>query len=99
MLFVMELKLDLEGLTEKVIKYMTRKCIWSHGFIRYNILKKMIKFITKLNNNYELRKLFLFMVDNEVFLKKKTNVRSYLYKFKNPNQPEVINKTITITFN
>ena len=95
----MELKLDLKGLTEKVFNYMTRKQIWTHGFIRYNILKKMIKFITKINNNYELRKLFLFMVENEVFLKRKTNVRSYLYKFKNPNLPEVINKTITINFN
>ena len=49
----MELKLDLKGLTEKVFNYMTRKQIWTHGFIRYNILKKMIKFITKINNNYE----------------------------------------------
>ena len=95
----MELKLDLQLLTEKVKAYMNRKEVWSHGFIRYNILKKMIKFITKLNNNYELRKLFLYMVENDVFLKRKTNVRSYLYKFKNPNLPEVINKTITINFN
>ena len=56
----MEIKLDLEGLTEKVVKYMTRKAIWSHGFIRYNILKKMIGFICKLENNYEIRKLFLY---------------------------------------
>ena len=95
----MELKLDLESHKDKVIKYMVRKEIWSHGFIRYNILKKMIKFITKINNNYELRKLFLYMLDKEVFLKRKTNVRSYLYKFKNPNLPEVVQKTITINFN
>ena len=95
----MELKLDLESHKEKVIKYMIRKEIWTHGFIRYNILKKMIKFITKINNNYELRKLFLYMLEKEVFLKRKTNVRSYLYKFKNPNLPEIVTKTITINFN
>lgn len=95
----MELKLDLNGLTEKVFNYMKRKQIWSHGFIRYNILKKMIGFITKLENNYEIRKLFLYMVENGIFLKRKTNVRSYLYKFKNPNIPEVIKKNITIDFN
>ncbi len=95
----MELKLDLESHKDKVIKYMVRKEIWSHGFIRYNILKKMIKFITKINNNYELRKLFLYMLEKEIFLKRKTNVRSYLYKFKNPNIPEIVQKTITINFN
>ncbi len=95
----MELKLDLESHKDKVIKYMIRKEIWSHGFIRYNILKKMIKFITKINNNYELRKLFLYMLEKEIFLKRKTNVRSYLYKFKNPNIPEILQKTITINFN
>ena len=95
----MELKLDLEGHKEKVIKYMSRKEIWSHGFIRYNILKKMIAFITKIKNNYELRKLFLYLVDENIFIKQKTNVRSYLYKFTNPNEPKIENKIITITFN
>ncbi len=94
----MELKLDLQAHKEKVVKYMTRTQIWSHGFIRYNILKKMIAFITKLKNNYEIRKLFIYLVDQRVFLKQKTTVRSYLYKFYNPNEPQVESKTITITF-
>ncbi len=37
----MELKLDLQLLTEKVKAYMNRKEVWSHGFISYNILKKI----------------------------------------------------------
>ena len=94
----MELKLDLEAHKEKVVKYMTRKQIWTHGYIRYNILKKMIAFITKLKNNYEIRKLFLYLVENNVFLKQKTKVRSYLYKFYNPNEPIIKNKKIIINF-
>jgi hypothetical protein len=94
----MELKLNLEALKEKVVKYMTRKQIWTHGYIRYNILKKMISFITKLKNNYEIRKLFIYLVEQKVFLKQKTKVRSYLYKFYNPNEPIVESKTITLTF-
>ena len=95
----MELKLDLQSHKEKVVKYMKRKEIWSHGYIRYNILKKMIRFITKLTNNYEIRKVFLYLLDEGVFLKQKTKVKSYLYKFKNDNEIIVKDKKITISFN
>ena len=94
----MEIKLDLLFYKDKVVKYLTRKEIWSHGFLRYNLFKKMIKHITKLNNNYELRVLFLYLVSEGVFLKKKTNVRSYLYYFVNPNSPKITPRNITITF-
>ena len=78
---------------------MKRKEIWTHGYIRYNILKKMIKFITKLKNNYEIRKVFLYLVEEGIFLKQKTKVKSYLYKFKNDNEITVNDKAITISFN
>ena len=94
----MELKLDLEFYKEKVVKYLNRKQVWSHGFLRYNLFKKMIKHITKLNNNYELRVLFLYLVAEGIFLKKKTNVRSYLYYYVNPTTPKIIPKNTTITF-
>ena len=94
----MELKLDLEFYKEKVVKYLNRKMVWTHGFLRYNLFKKMIKHITKLNNNYELRVLFLYLVEEGVFLKKKTNVRSYLYYFVNPSTPKITPRNTTITF-
>ena len=98
----MELTLNetkLKNYKEKVIAYMKRKEIWTHGYIRYSLFKKMIQHITKINNNYELRKLFLYLVDEGVFLKKKTKVRSYIYKFANPNIPKIKSKIITISFN
>ena len=68
------------------------------GFLRYNLFKKMIKHISKLNNNYELRVLFLYLVSEGIFIKKKTNVRSYLYYYVNPTTPKIIPKNTTITF-
>tara|TARA_R110000822_G_scaffold213446_1_gene348682 strand:+ start:115 stop:402 length:288 start_codon:yes stop_codon:yes gene_type:complete len=94
----MEVKINLLTNKSKVIKYLTRKEVWVHGFLRYNQLKKMISHITKINSNYELRRLFLYLVEEGVFIKKKNSVRSYMYMFKNPNSPRVENKTIVITF-
>ena len=39
----MELKLDLEFYKEKVVKYLNRKMVWTHGFLRYNLFKKQRK--------------------------------------------------------
>jgi len=94
----MELKLILPKQKNHVVKYLMRKEAWKYGFLRYNLFKKMIKHIIKINNNYEIRRLFLYLVEEDIFIKKKTNVRSYMYMFKNPNSPRVINKTITISF-
>ena len=94
----MELKLILPKQKQKVVKYLTRKEAWNYGFLRYNLFKKMIRHIIKSNNNYEIRRLFLYLVNENVFIKQKTTVRSYMYMFKNPNAPRVENKIITITF-
>ena len=94
----MLIKSDLPLLEEKILKYFNRKEVWSYGYIRYNIFKKIILHITKISNNYDLRKIFLYLLDQDLFIKKKNNVRSYMYLFKNPNAPRVENKTITISF-
>mgnify|MGYP003677407450 FL=1 len=94
----MLVKSDLPPLKEKILKYFNRKEVWSYEFIRYNIFKKIISHITKISNNYDLRKIFLYLLDQDLFLKKKTKVRSYLYKFKNPNKPKITTKSTTITF-
>lgn len=97
----MELTLTKEKFIEykvKVVAYMERKELWSHNYIRYNLFKKMISHITKITNNYELRQIFLFLVSEGVFLKRKTEVRSYIYKFVNPSTPKIQPRQITITF-
>ena len=67
----MLVKSDLPPLKEKILKYFNRKEVWSYEFIRYNIFKKIISHITKISNNYDLRKIFLYLLDQDLFLKKK----------------------------
>ena len=44
----MEVKINLLTNKSKVIKYLTRKEVWVHGFLRYNQLKKMISHIVSV---------------------------------------------------
>jgi len=67
----MELKLILPKQKNHVVKYLMRKEAWKYGFLRYNLFKKMIKHIIKINNNYEIRRLFLYLVEEDIFIKKK----------------------------
>tara|TARA_R110001632_G_scaffold72816_4_gene168032 strand:- start:1619 stop:1906 length:288 start_codon:yes stop_codon:yes gene_type:complete len=94
----MDSKTDLEKQKKKIVKYLTRKEFWSHGYLKYNLLKRKIGFITKTENNYELRKLILYLVDEDIFIKKKTKVRSYLYQFPNPNRIIMTQTPILISF-
>lgn len=84
--------------TEKVINYLNKKQIWNSGFIRYSIFRKIIGYVCNVKTTYLIRKIFLHMVDKQLFIKQKTDKRSYLYKYKNPNEMKKTNKIITITF-
>jgi len=83
---------------QKVVKYLKRKQANKWGFIRYSIFRKLITFVTGYSRLYYIRKIFLYLVENEYFIKKKTDKRSYLYKFKSSKETNVITKEITITF-
>ena len=83
---------------QKVVKYLKRKQAWKWQFIRYSIFRKLITFVTGYSRLYYIRKIFLYLVENEYFIKKKTDKRSYLYKFKSNKETNVINKKITVTF-
>ena len=92
-------RIDFPKQSEKIIAYLTKKKAWEFDFIKYSQIKKTIMFITKIKKTYIIRKLFLQLVDDKIFLKKKNkNVKSYLYKFKNNNEANIKKKTITITF-
>ena len=82
----------------KVKNYLNKKQAWQYGYIRYSIFRKMIRHVTGHNKLYFIRKIFIQMTNENLFNKKKTNKRSYLYKFINPNDVKIENKTITITF-
>ena len=81
-----------------VVKYLKRKQAWKWQFIRYSIFRKLITFVTGYSRLYYIRKIFLYMVENEYFIKEKTDKRSYLYKFKSNKETNVINKKIVVTF-
>jgi len=81
-----------------VVKYLKRKQAHKWGYIRYSIFRKLITHVTGYSRLYYIRKIFLYMVENEYFIKEKTDKRSYLYKFKSNKETNVINKEITITF-
>ena len=81
-----------------VVKYLNRKEAWKWQFIRYSIFRKLITFVTGFTRLYYIRKIFLYMVDHEYFIKKKTEKKSYNYKFKNNNEINVITKQIIISF-
>jgi len=92
------LKINVESEAKKVINYLLNKQAHNLGFIRYSLFKKMIVYITKIKSLYQIRKIFLNLVDKKIFIKKKTDKKSYLYKFYNPNEAKVEKKSITITF-
>tara|TARA_R110000772_G_scaffold83360_1_gene176385 strand:+ start:1083 stop:1370 length:288 start_codon:yes stop_codon:yes gene_type:complete len=92
-------KINLEVAITKITNYLIKKQAWDYNYIKYSQIKKMISYITKIKKTYILRKIFLSMVDQEIFNKKKNNgVKSYLYKFKNPYNASIKSKETTITF-
>ena len=91
-------KQNLNKDSDKVIEYLNKKSIWNSGFIRYSIFRKIISYVCNIKTTYLIRKIFLHLIEQQLFIKKKTTKRSYLYKYKNPNEMNKINKTITITF-
>jgi len=89
---------NLQPYIKKIVNYLIKKKVWEHGYVKYSTLKRMIIYITKLERQYIIRKLFITLVDDGVFIKRKNLCRSYNYKFKNPNEIKSITKQITITF-
>ena len=92
-------KLNIDRETDKIIEYYTKKKAWDYGYIKYSIVKQSIKHVTGINKIYLIRKIFLYMIEQGIFIKKQNKlVKSYLYKFKNPNNLKKEQKIITINF-
>ena len=92
------MKINIQREADKISLYLTKKEAWKYGYIRYSQFKNIIIHITKIKSTYLLRKLFLYLVDTGIFIKRKNLVRSYLYKFDNKNEPKIIKRTVTIDF-
>ena len=92
-------KINIEVAITKITNYLIKKSAWDYGYVKYSQIKKTISYITKIKKTYILRKIFLQMVDQGIFNKKQnTNIKSYLYKFKNPYNTSIESKETTITF-
>lgn len=94
--YMITINVDKE--VDKVKTYLNKKEAWQYGYIRYSIFRKMIVHITRHKKLYFIRKIFLKMIDLNLFIKEKTDKKSYLYKYRNPNEARVESKQITITF-
>tara|TARA_R110001606_G_scaffold216877_2_gene364796 strand:- start:870 stop:1151 length:282 start_codon:yes stop_codon:yes gene_type:complete len=92
------ISIDVDAEVIKVTKYLDKKQAWDYGYIRYSVYRKMIVNITKHTKLYFIRKIFLKMIELNLFIKQKTNKRSYMYKYRNPNEAKVETKSITINF-
>ena len=89
----------LDSYSKKVIRYLKSKDLDSFGYIKYSYFKRLITHVTSNPNNYELRKIFLYLVEKDYIIKKKNDgVNSYLYKFNNKYRKIENNHAVTIYF-
>ena len=82
-----------------IIKVLKKKKASEYGFIKYSNFKKLISHISNIKKQYIVRKIFLELLDDSIFIKKKNeNINSYLYKFRSDRDICVTKKSITIDF-
>tara|TARA_R110000803_G_scaffold171697_1_gene234599 strand:- start:20 stop:313 length:294 start_codon:yes stop_codon:yes gene_type:complete len=96
---MLDQKVNMEIEITKIVNYLIKKKSWDYGYIKYSAIRKTLGHITKIKKIYFIRKIFLLMVDRQIFIKKQNKgVRSYMYKFKNPYETNIEDKEITIIF-
>jgi len=73
-----------------VINYCKFRNIQTRGFLKYGYFKRIIGYILDYYNDYFIRKIFLQLVEEDYFIKKKNIKKSYLYQFNpNPESPKI----------
>jgi len=79
-------KNDIEIKSEIAYDYLINKEYWRFEYLKYCIFKRTIAHAIETDSEYILRKVFMYLVDNDFVVKKKNKRRSYNYKFVNPNE-------------
>tara|TARA_R110002167_G_scaffold186767_1_gene387930 strand:- start:1850 stop:2086 length:237 start_codon:yes stop_codon:yes gene_type:complete len=64
-------KINIEKNAEKAHDYLLYKEYWTNGYLKYNVFKRSISFATNNHSEYWLRKIFIYLVDNNFIVKKK----------------------------
>ena len=66
---------------QSVLAYFNHKHIDNLNFLKYGYFKRLISYILGIHNTYYIRKIFLSLVEQNYFIKKKNIKKSYIYKF------------------
>ena len=83
---------------KKVINYFNKKKVYKLGFLKYSFFSRKINYIFKNElSNYEIRKIFNYLIENDYFHKIKNRKRSYLYEYKDKNTKSYYRKNDSIT--
>jgi len=78
--------LDCSKYEKKILNYFFKKKMFNLGFLKFGFFQRKIKYIYKYElSDYEVRKIFNYLVEKDYFNKIKNKKRSYLYEFKNKN--------------
>lgn len=92
----------LKGNERKLVEYFNKKKYYDGGFLRYSFWYNRIKyFLGNSYTKYEVRKLFIDLLEKEYFISKKNKIRSYTYQFRNKKIQEKLDEPfegITIKF-
>jgi hypothetical protein len=87
---------------KKVINHFNKKKICKLGFLKYSFFSRKINYIYENQlSNYEIRKIFNSLVEDDYFYKLKNRKRSYLYEYKNKTKTKDYyraNEPITLIF-
>ena len=71
----------MEELLYITARYLVYRNIVDYGFIKFSVFKKIISYVTGVDDVYTIRKIFIKLLDEGFFKKTKNIKRSYLYKF------------------
>ena len=78
----------MDKLLLETVKYLIWRGVWSYGFCKFTLFKKIISYHTGITDAYLLRKIFILLIEEGFFEKHKNIKRSYMYKFITPKYLE-----------
>tara|TARA_R110001592_G_scaffold224784_1_gene480500 strand:+ start:509 stop:787 length:279 start_codon:yes stop_codon:yes gene_type:complete len=91
--------MDLKLISRQIVDYMYTKDASTFGYIKYSNFKRLISYVLNNHNNYELRKIFLYLIQEDYIIKQKNNkINSYLYRFNFIEREKTIDEPTIIYF-
>lgn len=63
------------------VRYLVYRRLGQYGFIKFAVFKKIISYITGINDFYVIRKIFIKLMEEGFFLRTQNVKKSYRYRF------------------